>query len=75
FVGAQCNPYFFSTSWGNDQMPAAMGELMNQKGVTRAYAITGNYAAGRDMVKGWQDAFKGQVVGTDLTKWPDQLDF
>lgn len=75
FVGAQCNPYFFSTSWGNDQMPAAMGELMNQKGVARAYAITGNYAAGRDMVKGWQDAFKGQVVGTDLTKWPDQLDF
>jgi branched-chain amino acid transport system substrate-binding protein len=34
-----------------------------------------NYAAGRDMAAGVKATFKGQVVGEDYTKWPDQLDF
>ena len=32
-AGELCSPYFFSTSWQNDQTPQAMGEYMNQKGV------------------------------------------
>src|SRR6202140_729692 len=32
-AGELCSPYFFSTSWQNDQTPQAMGEHMNQKGV------------------------------------------
>src|SRR5271163_1857692 len=31
FAGEQCSPYIFSTSWQNDQTPAAMGMYMNQK--------------------------------------------
>src|SRR5215203_2602582 len=30
-AGDQCSPYFFSTSWQNDQTPQAIGEYMNQK--------------------------------------------
>src|SRR5689334_12541285 len=30
-AGEQCSPYFFSTSWQNDQTPQAMGEYMTQK--------------------------------------------
>src|SRR5438874_4026808 len=74
-AGELCSPYFFSTSWQNDQTPQAMGEYMNQKGVKTAFLIGPNYAAGKDMLTGVQSTFKGRVVGEELTKWPDQLDF
>ncbi len=74
-AGDLCSPYVFSTSWQNDQTPQAVGEYMNQKGVKTAYLIGPNYAAGKDMLSGVASTFKGKIVGQDLTKWPDQLDF
>jgi branched-chain amino acid transport system substrate-binding protein len=74
-AGEQCSPYFFSTSWQNDQTPQAMGEYMNQKGVKTAFLMGPNYAAGKDMLTGVRSTFKGQVIGEELTRWPDQLDF
>jgi branched-chain amino acid transport system substrate-binding protein len=74
-AGELCSPYFFSTSWNNDQTPQAMGEYMNQKGVKTLYMIGPNYAAGKDMLAGVRSTFKGNIIGEDLTKWPDQLDF
>jgi branched-chain amino acid transport system substrate-binding protein len=74
-AGPLCSPYVFSTSWENDQTPAAMGLYMNQKGVKTAFLIGPNYAAGKDMLNGMRATFKGQIVGEELTKWPDQLDF
>src|SRR2546425_5076481 len=52
-----------------------MGEYMNQKGVKTAFLIGPNYAAGKDMLTGVQATFKGEVIGEELTKWPEQLDF
>ena len=74
-AGELCSPYVFSTSWQNDQTPQAVGEYMNQKGVQSVYLIGPNYAAGKDMLSGVASTFKGKVLGQDLTKWPDQLDF
>ena len=74
-AGELCSPFFFSTSWQNDQTPQAMGEYMNQKGVKSVYLIGPNYAAGKDMLTGVRQTFKGKVVGEDLTQWPGQLDF
>jgi len=74
-AGELCSPYVFSTSWQNDQTPAAVGLYMNQKGVKTAFLIGPNYAAGKDMLAGVQTTFKGQIVGQELTRWPDQLDF
>ena len=74
-AGELCSPYVFSTSWQNDQTPHAIGEYMNQKGVKTLYLIGPNYAAGKDTLAGVADVFKGKVLGQDLTKWPDQLDF
>jgi branched-chain amino acid transport system substrate-binding protein len=48
---------------------------MNQKGVKSAFLIGPNYAAGKDMLEGVAATFKGQIVGRELTRWPDQLDF
>lgn len=74
-AGEQCHKNFFSTSWQNDQTPMAMGELLNQRNVQKIYLMAGNYAAGKDMLAGLKRTFKGEVIGEDLTKWPDQLDF
>lgn len=74
-AGELCSPYVFSTSWQNDQTPQAVGEYMNQKGVKSVYLIGPNYAAGKDMLSGVASTFKGKILGQDLTKWPDQLDF
>ncbi len=74
-AGELCSPYVFSTSWQNDQTPAAVGQYMNQKGVKTAFLIGPNYAAGKDMLAGVQTSFKGKIVGQELTRWPDQLDF
>jgi branched-chain amino acid transport system substrate-binding protein len=74
-AGELCSPYVFSTSWNNDQTPASVGLYMNQKGVKTAFLMGPNYAAGKDMLAGVQTTFKGQIVGQELTRWPDQLDF
>ena len=74
-AGDLCNKNFFSTSWQNDQTPMAMGEYLQSKGVKSLYLMAGNYAAGKDMLAGVKRTFKGQIIGEDLTKWPDQLDF
>jgi branched-chain amino acid transport system substrate-binding protein len=74
-AGELCSPYVFSTSWQNDQTPQAVGLYMNQKGVKTAYLIGPNYAAGKDMLAGVASTFKGKILGQELTRWPDQLDF
>jgi branched-chain amino acid transport system substrate-binding protein len=74
-AGELCNKNFFSSSWNNDQTPMAMGEYLNKKGVKSLYVVGPNYAAGKDMLAGVKRTYKGQIVGEDYTKWPDQLDF
>src|SRR6185295_4434057 len=74
-AGELCSPYVFSTSWNNDQTPQAVGLYMNQKNVKTAFLIGPNYAAGKDMLEGVAATFKGQIVGRELTAWPNQLDF
>src|SRR6195952_4135043 len=74
-AGDLCSPYVFSTSWQNDQTPAAVGEYMNQKGIKKVFLVGPNYAAGKDMLAGAKSTFKGEVIGEEYTKWPDQLDF
>jgi branched-chain amino acid transport system substrate-binding protein len=74
-AGELCSPYVFSTSWNNDQTPQAVGLYMNQKGVKTAFLIGPNYAAGKDMLEGVASTFKGKIIGRELTRWPDQLDF
>jgi len=74
-AGTQCSPYFFAASWANEQNPMGVGMLLNQKKVQNLYIVAPNYAAGQDMANGVKMSFKGKVVGQDMTKWPDQLDF
>jgi len=74
-AGELCSPYVFSTSWTNDQPPRAIGNYMNQKGVKTVFEIGPNYAAGKDNLDGLSLGFKGKIIGREMTRWPDQLDF
>jgi branched-chain amino acid transport system substrate-binding protein len=74
-AGELCSPYVFSTSWQNDQTPAAMGLYMNANAVKSVFLIGPNYAAGKDMLSGLKSTFKGEVKGEEYTVWPSQLDF
>jgi branched-chain amino acid transport system substrate-binding protein len=74
-AGEECHENFFNIAWQNDQTPEAMGEVLNQLGIKSLYLMGPNYAAGKDMLAGVETTFKGEILGKDLTKWPDQLDF
>ena len=41
-AGELCSPWFFSVSWQGDQVPQAIGEYLNQKGVKSAFLIAPN---------------------------------
>jgi branched-chain amino acid transport system substrate-binding protein len=62
-AGKECSPYFFSTSWQNDQPSAAAGQFVQQQGAKRVFLIASNYQAGQDMLSGFKSKFKGQIVG------------
>ena len=74
-AGKNCHKNFFNISWQNDQTPMAMGEVLNQRGVKTLYVIAPQYAAGKNMVAGVKRTFAGEIVGEDMTKWPDQIDW
>jgi branched-chain amino acid transport system substrate-binding protein len=74
-AGELCSPWFFSVSWQGDQVPQAIGDYLNQKGVRSVFLIAPNYAAGKDVISGVKANYRGSVVGEEYTRWPDQLDF
>ena len=65
-AGKNCSPYFFSTSWNNDQTPEAMGQLMNQEKLDNVFLISANYQAGKDMLTGFERTYRGNVTGRIL---------
>jgi branched-chain amino acid transport system substrate-binding protein len=68
-AGELCSPYVFSTSWVNDQRPAAVGTYLTKKFKT-LFTIAPNYAAGRDQIGGIESNYKGTFVGKEFTRWP-----
>ena len=74
FAGRGCNPFFFTTSYNNDQVHSVMGQSATDSGYRRVFVMTPNYQAGRDAVAGFKSRFRGEVV--DEVYVPlTQLDF
>lgn len=67
-VGAQCSPYFFSTSWANDSLHENGGQVANVKGYKKVYLMAPNYQAGKDALAGFKRTFKGSVVDEVYTQ-------
>jgi len=62
FAGEQCSPFFFSTSWENNQVPEAMGKYAQEKGYQRIVTLVPNFQGGRDATAGFKHHFKGKVL-------------
>jgi branched-chain amino acid transport system substrate-binding protein len=67
-AGAGCSPNFFSSSWDNDELHEAGGQLMMDLGHKRTYVMAPNYQAGRDAVNGFKRDYKNTIVGEVYTQ-------
>lgn len=67
FAGKNCNPYFFVTSYQNNQNSEVAGMIANAKGYENVFLMVPNYQAGRDNVEGFKSTFKGNVVSEVFT--------
>jgi branched-chain amino acid transport system substrate-binding protein len=73
-AGEQCNPYFFSASYQNDNMHEAVGKVVTDKGFKKVALIAPNYPAGKDAIAGFKRFFKGEVASETYTAL-NQLDY
>ncbi|WP_417711733.1 ABC transporter substrate-binding protein [Roseibium aggregatum] len=62
FAGKNCNPYFFVTSYQNNQNAEVSGMIANEEGFKNVVLMVPNYQAGRDNVAGYKQTFKGAVA-------------
>ena len=74
YAGRGCNPSLFVTSYQNDQVHAAMGQVAEDAGYKRVLVLVPNYQAGKDAAAGFRSRFRGEVVD-ELYVPLSQLDF
>jgi branched-chain amino acid transport system substrate-binding protein len=73
-AGKGCSPFFFATSYQNDQPPEVLGKYAQDKGFKKAFLLAPNYQAGKDMIGGFKKYFKGEIADEVYTPL-GQLDF
>lgn len=77
-TGAKCSPYITRLSFSNAQVNRPMGQWLYDQGVRKVYTLAADYAAGREMIGAFADAFRaagGEVVGQDFTPFQKTQDF
>ena len=74
YAGEQCNPFFFSASWQNDNLHEAAGQVVADKGFKRVAVIAPNYPAGKDAITGFKRFYKGEIASEALPAL-NQLNF
>jgi branched-chain amino acid transport system substrate-binding protein len=62
YAGKACSPYFYVTSYQNDQVHEILGKVAQDRGYKRVYIMVPNYQAGKDAVAGFKLDYKGEIV-------------
>jgi len=62
YAGKDCSPFFYVTSYQNDQVHAILGKVAQERGYKRVYLLLPNYQAGRDSAAGFKLDYKGEIV-------------
>ncbi|MFL4990878.1 MAG: ABC transporter substrate-binding protein [Microvirga sp.] len=73
-AGKSCNPYFFATSYQNDQNHEVLGKVAQDRGYKKVYLLAPNYQAGKDALAGFKRHYKGEIVEESYTPL-NTLDF
>lgn len=71
-AGAQCSPFFFTTSWQNDQQAEVVGKYATDKGYKKVIALAPNYQAGKDFVAGFKRYYKTPLANEIYTSLSQQ---
>jgi branched-chain amino acid transport system substrate-binding protein len=72
--GAQCDPFFFVSSWPSETYSEAAGQYMTSKGIKNVLFLAPNYQGGKDSATGFKRYYKGKLVDEMYTKL-GQLDY
>jgi branched-chain amino acid transport system substrate-binding protein len=62
YAGKNCSPFFYVTSYQNDQVHEDLGKVAQDRGYKRVYVMVPNYQAGKDSAAGFKLDYKGEVV-------------
>ncbi len=62
YAGKACSPFFYVTSYQNDQVHEILGKVAQDRGYKRVYIMVPNYQAGKDSVAGFKLDYKGEIV-------------
>ena len=62
YAGKDCSPFFYVTSYQNDQVHRILGKVAQDRGYKKMYLMVPNYQAGRDSVAGFKLDYKGEIV-------------
>lgn len=73
-AGKGCSPYFYSTSWQNDQQAEVVGTYARTKGYKRVVSIVPNYQSGFDFITGFKRQYGAALVDEIYTPL-NQQDF
>jgi branched-chain amino acid transport system substrate-binding protein len=74
YTGAQCNPFFFVSSWPSEAYSEAAGQYVTERGFKNVVFLAPNYQGGKDAASGFKRYYKGKLVDEMYTKL-GQLDY
>src|SRR6202047_4760758 len=61
YAGKNCSPFFYVTSYQNDQVHEILGKVAQDRGYERVYIMVPNYQAGKDSAAGFKLDYKGEI--------------
>src|SRR3954468_194195 len=67
FAGKECSPFFYVTSYQNDQVHEVLGKVAQDRGYKRIYLLVPNYQAGKDSAAGFKLDYKGEIAEESYT--------
>ena len=74
YTGAQCNPFFFVSSWPSEAYSEAAGQYVTERGFKNVIFLAPNYQGGKDASNGFKRYYKGKLADEMYTKL-GQLDY
>src|SRR3981081_3140486 len=67
YAGKECSPFFYVTSYQNDQVHEILGKVAQDRGYKRVYVLVPNYQAGKDSAAGFKLDYKGEITEESYT--------
>lgn len=74
FAGAQCNKFWFGTSYQNDAFHEAAGKVAADRGYKNVFIMAPDYPAGRDALNGFKRGYDADVAQELYTRL-GQIDY